>query len=71
MRKYSKLRGVMYEKCIYQTEIGKLLKKSTTWLTNRFAGKESFTVDEAYKILDYLHISHDEFVEYFPPGGYV
>lgn len=70
IKKYSKLRGYMSENSITQVDIIKHMKKSQTWLTNRFAGKDCFTVDEGYEILDFFQIPHSEFTKYFPPGGY-
>lgn len=68
--KYSKLKAVMLLQGIKQSELCKKLKKSQTWLTNRFAGDGCFTIDEGYAILDVLGIPHDKLAEYFPPGGY-
>lgn len=61
----------MSEKNVTQMEIIKYMDKSQTWLTNRFVGKDCFTIDEGYAILDFFHIPHTQFTEYFPPGGYV
>lgn len=70
LKKYCKLRGYMTEMNITQTDLFKYMKKSQTWLTNRFTGKDSFTIDEGYRILDWFGIPHTEFTEYFPPGGF-
>ena len=70
-RKYALLRRDMYMQCITQVEIGKALGKSQTYMTSRFCGKECFTIDEGYKILDYMKIPYSKFTEYFPLSGYI
>lgn len=69
-KKYAKLRGLMYELGIHQSEIYQLLDRSQTWLSNRFNGSECFTIDEGYRILDFLNIPHSEFTKFFPPFGH-
>lgn len=69
-KKYSKLRGCMSENNVTQLDLVKYMKKSQTWLTNRFAGTDCFSIDDGYKILDFFQIPHSEFTAYFPPGGY-
>lgn len=69
--KYAILRREMFVKQITQAEIGKVLGKSSGYLTSRFCGDGCFTIDEGYKILDFLKVPHSEFTEYFPATGYL
>lgn len=68
--KYCELRGALSRYNVRITTIAKLIEKSSTYMHERFNGKASFTIDDGYKILDFLGISHEEFVTYFPPGGF-
>lgn len=45
------------------------IEKSKTYVSNRFSRNYSWTVDEVYKILDFLEIPNSEIFTYFPPNG--
>lgn len=68
-RKFKKLKALLFEKEIKQTELCKELGKSQTYLTDRLMGRRSFELDTVYQLCKMLGIEYAEIPVYFPPGG--
>lgn len=63
---YSKLRGIMREKNVTQEEIADELNTCQSYVSQRLTGRTKIDIGFAYKVLDILHIPHDQFSVYFP-----
>ena len=68
MRPYWLLRGKMFEKDVKGYDIANLLGCGNGYVSERLTGKRSFTIEEAYKILDYLDLPAEDIFTYFPPN---
>lgn len=69
MRSYAKLRGRMAEMEITSEALANYIEKSRTYVSNRLTHRYSWSIDEVYKILDFLEIPQSEIFTYFPPNG--
>ena len=72
MRPYAKLRGRMAELEVTGEMLANHIGRSKTYVSNRMIRDPrgySWTVDEVYKILDFLEIPQNEIFTYFPPNG--
>ncbi len=72
MKPYAKLRGRMAELGVTGETLANYIGRSKTYVSNRMTrGSRSYswTVDEVYKILDFLEIPQSEIFTYFPPNG--
>lgn len=69
MRKYNALRVRMLEMDVGGKELGRLLKLSVASVSHRMTGRESWKLDEAYAIMDYLGLPHEQLAQYFPANG--
>ena len=69
MKKYKRLRAKIIEECVTQKELADILGISRTSMSHSFTAQRSFTLDEAYKILEVLKVPHAEICVYFPKGG--
>ena len=65
--KLKKLKGKMAEEGINQQDLGELIQRSQTYISERINCKSSFDMDEIYSICDWLHIPYSEIPQYFPP----
>lgn len=63
---YSKLRHALDDADISREDIACKLKCSRAYVDQRFRCEHSWTIDNAYTILDLLKIPHSEMAEYFP-----
>ena len=68
-KKFKKLKTLLFEMDIKQTELCKEIKKSQTYLTDRMMARRPFEMDVVYAICDYLDIPYSKIPEYFPPKG--
>lgn len=68
-RKYRELRKLMFLEEVDQETLGKVVGRGKTYICTRLTGQHPFYTDEAYKILDYFGLPHEQFSFYFPPGG--
>lgn len=66
---YFKLRQQLFALGMTQEELCREIGKGQQYMSYRLNGKKSFTVDEAYMILDLLEIPQDRLTEFFPKGG--
>ncbi len=69
MKPFSKLRGRMAEMDIHNYALAEFLGVSTAYLSTRMTHRYSWTIDEVYKIMDFLQIPLEEIFIYFPKGG--
>ena len=67
MKNYKKIRFVLHESDITQEQLAEILGRSASYVSARFRGKESFTIDECYKVLQLCDIAPEHIFEYFPP----
>lgn len=71
-RPHSMLRGLMAQNDVDLTDLGKVIglnEKSA--VSHRMTGKTDWKLSEAYKILDFFKISHEQLFVYFPKDGQV
>lgn len=66
---YFKLRQQLFALGMTQEELCREIGKGQQYMSYRLNGKKSFTVDEAYMILDLLDVPEDQLTEFFPKGG--
>ena len=68
---FAELRRAFKVADITQAEIAEAINRSAMYLSNCLnrKGKASFTLDEAYTILDLIHADHEDFYMYFPQHG--
>lgn len=69
MKSYAKLRGRMAEMEVTSEDLANYIGRSKTYISNRMTHNYSWTIDEVYKILEYLELSQSEIFVYFPPNG--
>lgn len=69
MKPYAKLRGKMRENDVTGEMLANYLNRSCPYISHRLSKNKSWSVDEAYKILEFLEIPKEEFFTYFPPNG--
>ena len=62
-----KLKGKMTERGIKQEELAKAVGIYRSTLNRRLKTGEDFTIEEANKVVDFLHISVDEAIQIFLP----
>lgn len=62
-----KLKGKMTERGIKQEELAKAVGIDRSTLNRRLKTGEDFTIEEANKVVDFLHISVDEAIQIFLP----
>lgn len=63
------LRAKLKEHDIDEEYIGRKILRSKSYISQRMTGKKPWPMDEAYAILDMMHIPHDQLPIYFPPKG--
>lgn len=66
---YYKLRFALGEAGWINETIAKELGRSYGYVATRLCGKASWSVEDAYKLLELIDVPHSEFCEYFPPNG--
>ena len=66
---FYKLRFDLGEKEITQEELAKALGRSVGYVNRRLAGTASWTLSDAYRILDILDKPDSQLMEYFPRAG--
>ncbi|MCM1330021.1 MAG: DUF739 family protein [Ruminococcus sp.] len=69
MKPYAKLRGRMAEMEVTGEDLANHIERSKTYVSNRLTHSYSWSIDEVYKILDFLEIPESEIFTYFPPNG--
>lgn len=72
MKSYAKLRGRMAELDVTGEMLAHYIGRSKTYVSNRMTRNSrgySWTIDEVYKILNFLEIPPSEIFTYFPPNG--
>ena len=66
---YAELRKLMRDNEITQAQLGRRLNRSTTYMTDRISGEQSFTMDEAYAIMALFNVPIERLHEILPPEG--
>lgn len=66
---HSYLRAKLKEYDIDEEYIGRKIMRSPSYISQRMTGKKPWQIDEAYAILDLIHIPHEQLPIYFPPKG--
>ena len=69
MKSYAKLRGRMAELEATNEDLANHIGRSKTYVSNRMTRNSSWTIDEVYKILNFLELPQNEIFTYFPPNG--
>lgn len=69
MKPYAKLRGKMAEMEVTGEALANFLNRSAAYVSSRLSKNISWSIDEVYKILDFLEIPMEEIFTYFPPNG--
>ena len=69
MKKYLRIQSELFRHEIDRKYLGELIGRGKNYISSRFCGNRSFTVEEAYLMLDLCGIPHSEFSLYFPPCG--
>ena len=62
---YSKLKGLITEKCGTQKAFADLLGINESTLTGKLRGKTYFSQEEIYRAIDILEIDHGQISQYF------
>lgn len=52
-----------------EMDVGEVIGHSVSYVSGRINGRSCFTVDEAYKILEFLGKKPEDICVYFPPKG--
>ena len=63
------LRRVMREQNVYVYDLANLLGITSAAMSMKLSGKNPLKLEEAYKILRFLHLPYKEVYRYFPPRG--
>ena len=66
---FYKLRFALGEMDITQQELGKLIGRSQAYVGRRLAGTASWTIEDAYRILDAIGVDESRLGEFFPRIG--
>lgn len=69
MSLFSELRGLMKANDYTQEQLSRAIGMPRGTLTTRMSGRYPFTLDEAYRLLDFFRIPHNQLHLIFPPGG--
>ena len=63
----SRLEPELFANRYTEADVAKVIKRSVPYISNRFNGRGSFTIDEAYKLLELLGREPEEIFTFFPP----
>lgn len=66
---YFKLRQQMFAFGIKAPELAECIGRKERYVQERLSGRDSFTVEEAYSIMEYLEIDPIRMTEFFPRSG--
>lgn len=66
---HAKLRGAMVASDIDESYLARKLLRGVTYISARMMGRKPWPLDEAYAIMDMLHLPHEQLSVYFPPQG--
>ena len=69
MRRYERLRKKMREEGITGNDLARWMRMNPNSISARMTGRVSWSLQDAYQILDYLSIPREELYDYFPPDG--
>ena len=69
MKLYSELRGLMTAHDCTQEQLARAADIPFGTLKVRFSGRSPFRLDEAYRLLDFFRVPHNQLHLIFPPGG--
>lgn len=69
LKYYRKLKTRMFEKEVDQAYIAQKLGRSKPYIGDRLKGKQPFSMDDVYTIIEILEIPQEEALTYFPKGG--
>lgn len=69
MRRYERLRKKMREEGFTGNDLARWMGMNPNSISARMTGRVSWSLSEAYQILDYLNVPCEELYDYFPPGG--
>lgn len=67
--RYKSLWAEMTRQDISTYDLAEMLGKSPSTINSRLSGHATWTLKDAYKVLDLLEISHDKLHVFFPPNG--
>jgi len=66
---YPELRAAFFLRGITQDVIAEKLGKSRPCISHRFTGRDCFTIDEGYQLLEMIEAPHTDLPIYFPSKG--
>ena len=69
MKLYIDLRGLLKANDYTQGQFARASGIPIGTLRDRLCGKYPWTLDEAYKVLDFFRVPHNQLHLIFPPGG--
>lgn len=61
------IRAMMRYYGLTQTDLKYKLNRGSDYISRCFTGRNSFTIEEAYTIIDLLNLPRERFCELFPP----
>lgn len=65
--KRSRLETELFANRYTEADAARVIKRSVPYISDRFNGRKSFTVAEAYKLLEFLGREPEEIFGFFPP----
>ena len=69
MKMIPELRAAFFLRGITQDVIAEKLGKSRPYISHRLTGRDCFTIDEGYALLDMIEAPHSELPAYLPCRG--
>lgn len=69
MKRFNVMRARLQEYGIEQTDLAKKLGRSIAYLSHRYTGKDPWTLDEMYTILDLINEPYENLHKVFPRNG--
>lgn len=67
--KYKRLRAKMREEGITGNDLARWMGMTPNSISARMTCRVSWSLQDAYQVLDYLSIPREELYDYFPPDG--
>lgn len=64
--KFKALKGLLYQNDYTHEDMAKALGKSATYFNARLAGKQSFSIQDVYRICELFQIPLTQIPDYFP-----
>ncbi len=67
--RYAALRGEFKRRGILQADIAAKIGRKEAYVCHRMTGKEPWSQEDQYTIMDWLQLPYDQMYYYFPKGG--